>query len=153
MAVRTWLLSLGAAVPLLLLAGSWLPRQAAAQGGTREPFQQLLLVPPDDKDYVVVRIPAGSTAVVTDLIAYNVADGRGRKVPTTAESYLWLGGYSEGKSLGLVNRMRLLGNATESWHLHTGLQLAGAPELLVSNEKGIPGATSVLVYVTGYLQK
>ncbi|MFN3649658.1 MAG: hypothetical protein ACK47B_08750 [Armatimonadota bacterium] len=146
------LLAAGSLAAYLLLAG--LPaRDAGAQAPGATPFRHVLLVPPDDKDYVLVKIPNGGKAVVTDIIAYNSADGNGHKVAPTAESYLWVGGYVDGKSVGLVNRMRVLGNETEQWHLETGLELSGAGELLVSSEKEAPGASPALVYVTGYLTR
>ena len=152
---RIWWLALLAAVPLvaagLALFSPALPVQA--QAGPREPFQQLLLVPADDKDYVVLKVPAGARAVVTDVVAYNVANGKGHKVTNNAESYLWVGGYADGKSVGLINRMRLLGNDTEQWHFQTGLELKGAPELLVSSEKGMANASTALVLISGYVQK
>lgn len=134
-----------------LLTVSLAPRGAGAQGGTPQPFRQVLLVPADDKDYLVVKIPAGGRVVVTDVIAYNSADGSGHKAAPSAESYLWIGGYVDGKSAGLVNRMRVLGNETEQWHLQTGLELSGAPELFVSSEKASPNPSPALVYVTGYV--
>lgn len=147
----------GAAFLLLGALGTTLgPNDARAQGagpGERETFQQVLLVPPDDKDYVVVKVPAGFRAVVTDIVAYNVANGKGHKVAPEAESYLWLGGYVEKKSVALANRMRVLGNTTEQWHLQTGFELRGAPDLLVSSEMGGPTRSPALVYVTGYLTK
>ncbi len=130
------------------------PRAAQAQGPVdRQQFQQLLLVPPDDRDYVVVRAQQGQRVVVTDVIAYNAQDGRGHKVAPGAENYVWLGGYVEGKSVGLINRMRLLGNDSEQWRMETGFELRGAAELVVSNEKGTGSATPVLVYVNGYLAR
>jgi hypothetical protein len=119
----------------------------------RQPFQQILMVPPDDKDYVVTAIPQGGRVVVTDVIVYNVADGKSHKVQPAAESYLWLGGYVDGKSVALINRIRTLGNETEQWHLQTGLELKGAPDLRVSSEKTGATASSALVYVTGYVTK
>jgi hypothetical protein len=143
-----------AAAAGMIFAGTGAQRASAQATVTeRQYFQRLLLVPPDDKDYVVTRIPEGQRAVVTDLIVYNTADGKGHKVAPTAESYLWVGGYVEGKSSGLVNRMRVLGNDTEKWNLVTGLELRGAPELLVSSEKGVPSETSALVYVNGYISR
>jgi hypothetical protein len=141
----------GAASLLALVIGTMLsPGEAGAQAGERQNFQVLLLVPPDDKDYVAVKIPEGGRAVVTDVVAYNAADGKGHKVAPAAESYLWVGGYVAGRSVGLVNRMRVLGNETEQWHLQTGMELRGAPELLVSSEKLAANETPALVYVNGY---
>lgn len=151
------IIRIGAAVACLVGAASLLPllpvwgAQAGAAGATT-PFQAILLVPADDQDYIVTRIPAGKTAVLTDVIAYNSRDGLGHKVADETERYLWLGGYVERRSIGLVNRLRVLGNASEQWRLETGLRLTGAPELVVSSEKGAPGAGSSLVVVTGYLE-
>jgi hypothetical protein len=141
-----------AALGLALLAPAH-SAQNAAPPDERKPFQQVLLVPPNDKDYIVVKIPAGSRAVVTDVIAYNALDGKGHRVGPNAESYVWVGGYVDGKSVGLVNRMRILGNETEQWHLAGGMELGGAPELVVSSEKGTPGETPVLVHLCGYLTR
>jgi len=140
-----------AAVSLVMVASAPRASAQAPRSGERQGFQTLLLVPPDDRDYVVTKLPAGARAVVTDIIVYNVADGKGHKVAPSAESYLWLGGYVEGKSVGLANRLRVLGNETEQWHLQSGLELRGAPELVVSSEKGGANASPALVYVTGYL--
>ena len=146
--------ALTAAAVIGLLSSGVGPRRADAQPpAERQFFQRLLLVPPDDKDYVITRVPEGMRAVVTDLVVYNTADGKGHKVSPNAESYLWVGGYVEGKSSGVVNRLRVLGNETEQWHLQTGLELRGAPELLVSSEKGVPNESSTLVYVNGYISR
>lgn len=130
-------------------------RSASAQApmAERQQFQQALLVPPDDKDYVVTAIPPGAKAVVTDLVAYNVADGKSHKVAPAAEGYLWVGGYADGKSVALMNRIRTLGNETEQWHMTTGLELKGTPDLRVSCEKSGPNASPVLVYITGYITR
>jgi hypothetical protein len=129
-------------------------RSAGAQApAATQPFQQALLVPPDDKDYIVTQIPAGSRAVVTDIVVYNVADGKSHKVAPTSESYLWVGGYAEGKSVAVINRLRTLGNDTEQWHLTTGLELKGTPDLRVSSEKLAANGATAMVYITGYLAK
>ena len=121
--------------------------------GERRPFQAVLLVPPDDKDYVITRIPEGMRAVLTDVIAFNAADGKARRVSPSAESYLWIGGYVDRKPAGLINRMRVLGNDPEQWHLQTGMELRGAPELVATCEKGVPNESPVLLHVTGYLTR
>lgn len=129
-------------------------RDASAQApADRQPFQQALLVPPDDKDYIIATIPPGQRLVLTDVVVYNVADGRSHKVAPAAESYLWFGGYADGKSVALINRMRTLGNETQQWHLTTGLELKGTPDLRVSSEKLAANGASAVVYVTGYIAK
>jgi len=143
-----------ATVAAALLFSSRLAAQDTAPGaGERRPFHQVLVVPPNDQDYIVTRIPPGTRAVVTDVIAFNAADGKGKRVADGAESHLWVGGYVSGKSVGLVNRMRLLGNTTEQWHLETGFELSGAPELVVSSEKGVASESPVLVHISGYLTR
>src|SRR3954447_16028319 len=126
----------GAGLLALALGGGLLSaRRAVAEAGERQPFSRLLLVPPDERDYTVAAIPEGARAVVTDVVMYNVADGKSHRVPAEAESYVWLGGYAGKTSVGVVNRMRVLGNETQQWHFQTGMELAGAPELVVSSEK------------------
>ncbi len=138
----------------VVTASTVLPRDAVAQGAAdRQPFQQVLLVPPDDKDYVITRIPDGFRAVVTDVVAYNALNGKGHRVSEQSQSYVWVGGYLDGKAVGLVNRMRLLGNQTEQWHMITGFELKGAKELVVSSDKEATAASPALVYVTGYLTR
>lgn len=136
-----------------LFGGAALPRAQAQAAGERQPFQKLLLVPPDDKNYVVLKVPEGSRAVITDLTAYNATDGKGHKVAPGAEAYLWMGGFVDGKSVGIINRMRVLGNETEQWHLQTGMELAGAPELVISSDNTSPAPTPTLVYVNGYVTR
>ena len=144
----------GAFVFTLLLGVLSGPRSAGAQAPAGVlPFQQSLLVPPDDKDYVVTQVPAGSRVVVTDIVVYNVADGKSHKVAPTSESYLWVGGYADGKSVAVINRLRTLGNDTEQWHLTTGLELKGTPDLRVSSEKLAANGATAMVYITGYLTK
>lgn len=150
MSIRAIFLAACLAAAALLLP--LIPVLSAQSGGSdRVPFQAVLLVPADDQDYILARVPAGKTLTLTDLVAYNVADGMGHRVDNQVERYLWVGGYMDGRSVGLVNRLRLLGNSTEQWHLQTGLRLRGAPELVVSSEKGRPGAGSSIVVATGYI--